>query len=402
MTKSSFLSFPVIHLFQQSVIRNPQSVILPFTITYLPGARDGVPLLNDCGIIFRMKHPPLSFPKDHGSHNTIVEWWYFNGHLMDAKKRRYAFMDCFFKVNVQKANIPFLKHLPVSKKHEYVHFGHSILTDIKKKTNVRDIHLMSRISHDSFTRPELFINYTNPLSLGRTNYEIAQTGPSTIHIKTEAMDLSLEIRKVPMLEQGKGYIAVCGRESAYYSLTHLVATGKILVEKKWIEVDGVAWMDHQWANEGYNKDQWSWFCMQLENGTELMCVEYDRGQESASFFDLIKKDGRSEHGTDIFFARGTDTWKSPKTKSAYPLTWAIEIPSQHIHLTVTAPVPDQEMVAVEVNYWEGPLDVQGTIAGKPVRGVGFMELVRHDAGSNLLSMAGREMIKKFSALKKLL
>ncbi|MHA1895810.1 MAG: lipocalin-like domain-containing protein, partial [Promethearchaeota archaeon] len=34
----------------------------------------------------------IEFPKDELAHNSIIEWWYFNGHLTDKQGNRYAFM----------------------------------------------------------------------------------------------------------------------------------------------------------------------------------------------------------------------------------------------------------------------------------------------------------------------
>jgi len=35
-----------------------------------------------------------------------------------------------------------------------------------------------------------------------------------------------------------------------------------------------------------------------------------------------------------------------------------------------------------INYWEGPLDIKGTINGKKVTGVGFSELVGYPSEMN--------------------
>ena len=82
-----------------------------------------------------------------------------------------------------------------------------------------------------------------------------------------------------MLEGGKGFITVRGRESYYYSLTDLVTSGTVRVDGKWIPVKGRSWMDHQWADVAYTKDRWTWFSIQLNDGTDIMCVEYSDGRE---------------------------------------------------------------------------------------------------------------------------
>ena len=81
---------------------------------------------------------PVVLPQDNGPHDFIVEWWYFNGHLYDTKGREYSYMDCFFKVNITKVNIPHIApHLveDIFKNGEYIHFAHSLISDISKNIN---------------------------------------------------------------------------------------------------------------------------------------------------------------------------------------------------------------------------------------------------------------------------
>ena len=42
---------------------------------------------------------PVTFPRDHGAHLAVpVEWWYYTGHLADARGRTYGFQLTFFRV----------------------------------------------------------------------------------------------------------------------------------------------------------------------------------------------------------------------------------------------------------------------------------------------------------------
>ena len=71
----------------------------------------------------------IEFPQDELAHNNFIEWWYFNGHLRDTKGNRYSFMDCLFKIDVKKVNIPFLNKMPF----KTLYFSHSLLSDIEAK-----------------------------------------------------------------------------------------------------------------------------------------------------------------------------------------------------------------------------------------------------------------------------
>ena len=76
-----------------------------------------------------MRYKKINLPKDGSKHNRIVEWWYFNGHLKDKNGNKYAYMDCLFRADTKKVNIPFLKFA----KDRYISFAHSIFSDINKK-----------------------------------------------------------------------------------------------------------------------------------------------------------------------------------------------------------------------------------------------------------------------------
>jgi len=346
-----------------------------------------------------MKKTPIVFPRAHMPRDVIIEWWYYNGHLRDALGRRYAFMDCLFKVNALKANIPFSNRVLFPEKHPHLYFAHSVLTDITNKRNEKDVQPYSLVSRDSFTRPELFVNYLNPLSFGFTNHEIAQTGPASFHIKTDTIDLALDARKPPLLEQGSGYVEAGDRIFGYYSFTDLSAKGLIRANGKWIAVEGKAWMDHQWADMGFNKDRWNWFSLQLDNGSDVMCAEYIADSAHAYIFDIIDRNGKAMHGHDVRLTPSKKKWRSTKSGISYALSWTIEIPSRKAILQVKAPVTNQEMLFFNIDYWEGPLDVSGIMDGKPVKGVGFMELVHAGKTLDYLALAEQELQKK--AIKKL-
>jgi predicted secreted hydrolase len=361
-----------------------------------------------------MNFKPINLPADTNAHNNIAEWWYFNGHLKDKKGNRYSFMDCLFRADLDQVNLPFLRKIPFKKFASgflpYVHFAHSVISDIGKQKNYKDIQNISLVSHDSFKRPLLFANYINPLLvLGYTNNEIAQTeakskstpqtGTDKFHIKTDKMDLILESKKPVLLEQGKGIVDLCGRKSYLYSFTDLAAKGIIDLDGKIIEVEGKAWMDHQWANLPYKNDKWTWFSIQLENGTDMMIAEYDDNKKPNYFVNIIHRDGKTEHGSRAVFiptANRRQIWKSKKTKAEYPLAWTLNIPDKKITINLEATMKDQEIIYGAINYWEGPMDVTAVINGEKIKGVGFMELLGFPSDYNFLLLTAKELEQSIS------
>lgn len=337
----------------------------------------------------------IILPKDNGSHDFIVEWWYFNGHLFDAKGREYSFMDCFFKVDFNKVSIPhILPHLIEDhfKNGEYIHFAHSVVSDIRAKKSYKEIQNISLVSKDSFQKKLLYINYKNGNFLDASlDSEIIENNPNDFILKTKHLNLELKSKKDPLLEGGHGYVGTLNAGSYYYSFTDMEVKGEITIEGEKIQVTGKAWMDHQWANAVYKKDKWTWFSFQLENGTEIMCVEYMTPNGIDILINMINKEGNQSQYKKAIIKSGSKFWKSKKTKARYPLLWKIEIPEGDIKIETTSLVKNQEMIFGPINYWEGPMKVIAKIKGKKIKGRGFMELVGYPSDYNYLLIMGEEI-----------
>lgn len=345
---------------------------------------------------------PVVLPKDNGPHDFVVEWWYFNGHLEDRDGNKYSFMDCFFKVDLVKVKIPHLApHLieDIFKRGEYIHFAHSVVTDISKGKSYKEIQNISLLSHDSFKKDLLYINYKNA-SLGweSMNGKIIEITPNNFHLQNNNLNLVLISKKKPLLEGGHGYVGKPDNGSYYYSFTDMKVSGSININGKEIEVYGKAWMDHQWANTSYKgkSDKWTWFSFHLDNGTEIMCVEYDSLAIGTDILiDIIDK---HEYQTQYRKAKISPLyrfWKSKKTKAKYPLYFEIEIPEANIMIKTEAEVKEQEMIFGQINYWEGPMKVEAFIDGKKVKGKGYMELVGYPSDYNYLLLESEELEKGF-------
>ncbi len=333
---------------------------------------------------------PIKFPKDESAHDNIIEWWYFNGHLKDSKGNRYPFMNCLFKADVKKVNIPFLKKAPF----KIIYFSHSILSDIKAKRSYPKIDYVSIVSGDSFSKPLLFINYIDSLIFkGYINKVIEETKKFNYHIKTDNLDLNLTSVKKPLLEGGTGYIKFGSKSTYYYSLTNLKTKGTIKINGKLIKVKGKSWMDHQWANAGYSKDRWTWFSIQLDNNLEIVCLESGNGKNKTYLATVSYPNNKQVSTDDIQLTPTGIVWQSPTTKAEYPLSWKIEIPSQNINLEVKPLLKKQEMLFGTINYWEGPLTVKGTVSKKKVRGAGFLELVGYPMEISNINFYKKEVEK---------
>lgn len=314
---------------------------------------------------------PVRFPQDEKAHNNIIEWWYFNGRLQDKQGRSYAFMNCLFKADTKRVKIQFIDKLPF----KTLYFYHSQLSDLSRKKFSSLIEPVAIVSTDSFSREQLFINHTSPLIMaGYTNRALEEIRPFVYRLKDEDIDLELTSAKKPLLEGGRGYLDLKTSSTYYYSLTNLKTKGRIKIDGQWREVSGLSWMDHQWADTPYSQNKWNWFSLQFSNRTEIVCFTYENKGQVTVLADVLDARGRQTTCHDVIITPLNETWKSPKTKAVYPLSWHIQIPSQKIDLITKPLIKQQEMIFGAINYWEGPIDVAGKVRGQAAKGQGFMEL----------------------------
>lgn len=304
----------------------------------------------------------LSFPEDESCHNHIIEWWYFNGHLKDKDNNRYAFMNCLFKADNTKVKIPFLSKIPTKN----IYFSHSIISDIKRKKFYPRVSYFDIASKESFTKKGLFVFYNHSFMDEYEKYKY--------HIKTKGIDLFMESTKKPLLEGGTGFLNLKAKTTYYYSLTRLKTRGHIIVNNKWVDVKGISWMDHQWANAPYTKDKWNWFSIQLDNNTDIVCFEFGIQEKKSFMASVSLPNGKQLHTKDLSIEPIGAKWESSKTGALYPLEWSIKIPKIKADIKVKAPIKNQEVIFGSINYWEGPLGVNARLNGKEVKGYCFMEL----------------------------
>jgi predicted secreted hydrolase len=285
-------------------------------------------------------------------------------------------MNCLFKADPRKISIPIVEKIPAKE----VYFSHSIISDISKKKIFSKTNPISILSKDSFSKEDLFVNYLNPSPMGYVN-NVIEINNGIYHIKTENLDLNLKPKGKHFLHHGNGVFSFKKKRVYYYSFTDMEVEGTLILNGKPIEVKGKAWMDHEWAGFAGEKN-WNWFSIQLDNKTGIMIHDYNNKE---NVYVGIDRKGRGEFTDDLVLVPKAE-WKSPLTGAKYPTEWNIYIPSKSINLIAKAPVKQQEVLFGSLNYWEGPIDISGTIKGKKVKGLGFMELTGRKAEKSKMAL----------------
>ncbi|MBN1778888.1 MAG: hypothetical protein JW816_01555 [Candidatus Buchananbacteria bacterium] len=335
-----------------------------------------------------MKKRKIIFPADELPHDNIIEWWYFNGHLTDQAGKQYSFMDCFFRTDPKRVNLPFLKHLPF--KHSYFH--HSLLSAINGKKFISEVHPLVVISKDSFSKKDLFINYAELGLNGYFNYVIEKVEENRYHAKTQNFDLWFTNHKKPLLVGGDGFLDLGVNSTFYYSLTNMSVVGEVILGNKRLPVKGIGWMDHQWADAVYAPFKWNWFSIQLKNGVEIMAFIFiGQNQKATKLVSIIAANGQQKNFFDPEIYATPNTWVSQQTGISYNLNWRVRVESEGVDLEINPLLEKQEMIFGPISYWEGPVAVKGRLGGKPAVGQGFMELVGNDQKKSKLAIQSKKI-----------
>ena len=328
----------------------------------------------------------LTFPADHGPHPGYrTEWWYYTGNLTDAHWRLFGFQLTFFRSRVRPPSDRRKWPHPASAwRTDQIYLAHAALTDIAGHR-----HLQA----EKASRPVLSLAGAEP---DGDAWKIHLQGWQAIitadnhHLQAGAdgFELALDLTPVkpPVLHGDEGY-SLKGqspeRASCYYSYTRLQAQGTLAVDGARHTVQGSAWMDHEFSTAPLQPGitGWDWFSLQLSDRTEIMVYllrQKDGSLNPASSGTYVMPAGQSRHLTpgEVRIAP-QDFWSSPHTGTRYPVKWKLTIPTLQCDLTITAALPDQEMrtsSSTNVVYWEGSVNARGSKDGKPVEGVGYVEL----------------------------
>jgi predicted secreted hydrolase len=343
-------------------------------------------------IKYKEKYRPIKFPGDEQKHDHIIEWWYFNGNLKAKNGRTFSYMNCLFAAKPDKVEIPFLKNGFIKE----LFFSHYLLSNNRDNFENRTSPI-SIVDPNSFTKPLLWANYDNSCL-------IEETSPFNYHVVNEFVDLYLESQKIPLLLNKTGFLDLKIKTTYYYSLTRLKTRGIIKEKGKWIPVEGLSWMDHQWAQTPLtDDDKWKWFSIQLDNGCDIICFIYGNKIKTAHA-SMIDKNNNVKTTDKIEIIPGNIKYKNKKTGSEYDLDYEIKIPELEISLKTKPFKKDQEMVFEIIKYWEGGIKAEGTMNGKKVSGSGFCELVtepRDNLTKYIIGKAKSNPIKSIRSLSDL-
>lgn len=338
---------------------------------------------DDTGYARALSPRPLSFPDDHGPHPDFrTEWWYYTGNLETSAGRHFGFQLTFFRSALAPPPAPRADRRGSAWATRQLFLAHFALTD----TEGGRFHAASRLTREALG---LAGAQARPLRVWVEDWSVEGEDPDGLPMRLRAaegdvaIDLLVVAEKPAVLQGDRGLSRKgpeAGNASFYYSFTRMAARGTVRVDGTTFTVGGRAWMDREWSTSALGADLagWDWFALQLDGERELMFYVLRRRDGTADPFSagvLVGADGgtRSLGVTDVA-VETLAHWTSPRSGVRYPARWRLAIPSADMRLEITPRLPDQELI-VGTRYWEGAVAVEGSAAGEPVSGQGYVELV---------------------------
>lgn len=332
--------------------------------------------LNSEGWAVALPGYQITFPQDHFPHYQFrTEWWYFTGNVKTADGRPFGYQLTFFRHGYRPPGTgqPSTSRFVIND----VKFAHFAVTDVSADKFYFD----SRVSRGAYG--EAGFAEADRLAW-IDNWEL--DFDKNFRLKAAAKDYSIELEltpEQPPVLQGKDGLSQkadgAGHASYYYSIPRLKTSGAIKVGGENYQVEGSSWFDREWATNQLTPEQtgWNWFAIQLSDGSDLMLYQMRLKHGAVDLHSngkWIARDGETiTLALDDFRLSPGKHWVSPVSKANYPVVWKLTIPKLNLDLEITPALEDQEL-NLGVVYWEGAIRLKGRRAGKPVEGVGYMEL----------------------------
>ncbi|VWX62319.1 Hydrolase [Burkholderiales bacterium 8X] len=318
--------------------------------------------------------PPrtLQFPRDFGSHPDLrTEWWYITGHAK-AGQREFGLQVTFFRSRIDEA-----RDMRSAFAAKQLVFAHAAITDLEGGKLWHD----QRIARAGFGIASASEQDTG---LQLRDWRLQRDASGYLaNIAAEGFGFELRFSPTqPLLLQGQAGLSRKGPDpeqaSYYYSEPQLATRGSIQLQGKRFEVEGTAWLDHEWSEAILHPEAvgWDWIGMNLRDGSALTAFRLRRKDGSALWHggSFRSSDGRLRvFASDEVRFTPQHTWTSPRTRAVYPTRWQVETPAGSFG--VRSLLDDQELDSAGSTgtvYWEGVSDLLDA-AGKPV-GRGYLEL----------------------------
>jgi predicted secreted hydrolase len=327
----------------------------------------------------------LGFPRDLGSHpDHAIEWWYVTGQLQTAQ-RQFGFQLTFFR-----SRVPVTQGMRSNFAAKQLIFAHAALTDVSAGKLVHDQRIARASGAPQVDLASASVADTH-LQLGDWSLQRQADGyQARVKAKAFNFDLSLKETQAMLLQGEEGWSRKGPQPtqaSWYYSLPQLEVRGTLMHDGQSVQVQGRAWLDHEWSQSLMHPDAvgWDWIGMNMLDGSALTAFRLrtktgDTLWAGGSFRAAGQTQAEVFAPDAVVFAHER-SWTSPSSAATYPVQWGLKIRRKSQgepvwqNLRIKAVIDSQELDSRQSTgaiYWEGLsdlLDAQGQVIGR-----GYLEM----------------------------
>ncbi len=345
-----------------------------------------------------------------------LEWWYVNSHLQAAGGADFSLFASFFRVRSgkdEKTGEGWFTHYltwALTDVRERKYHGTALLDPAAPEIAVRGIDegtlredpRVCRALREVFARgraplPDQVLRRPAVVASGRLSLDLdgnrlvrRDDGSYALSLWDDRLGAGCQLTFAPQksaVRHGDDGVTLFDsrREMFYYFIPRCAVTGVVHVGGRAVEVErGSGWYDHEFGGSTeevmtgpLNSDfSWNWLSAQLDDGSDLSVFEIVQAGKSGAerHAILIGHDGSRQVFPGVSL-EPISVWTSSRTFQDYPDRWRLRVPEAGVDLTVEAEFPAQELLTVlsPPALWEGRVKVHGLAAGRPVRGLGYVE-----------------------------
>lgn len=309
--------------------------------------------------------PVFDFPEDHGAHPDYrIEWWYLTANLQDADGTPYGLQWTLFRTALEPGETNDWRS-------PQIWFAHAAVT-------TPDAHYVTeRFARGGIgqagVRATPFRAWIDEWALQGADLDLMSL---TAQGSDFGYDMALDAQGPLVFHGDAGYSVKSaeGQASYYYSQPFFDISGTLTLPSGPVEVQGAAWLDREWSSQPLSENQrgWDWFSLSFDSGQKMMGFQLrqtDGSQYTSATW--IEPDGTTEYYTDGAFSA------QPLAKHAVagrqvPVDWQVQLPARDVDVTVKA-VNRNAWMDVSIPYWEGPVAVSGSHAGR-----GYLEMTGYE------------------------
>jgi len=309
--------------------------------------------------------PPaaLAFPRDHGPHPDFrIEWWYLTADLAGPDGTPYGVQWTLFRQAMAPVDAPGWES-------PQVWMAHAAATTAGEH-RFAETFARGGVGQAGVTLSPFCAFIDDWAMIGRDD----KLGALDLHAGGPgfAYDLALTAEG-PLVPQGEGGYSVksdAGQASYYYSQPFYAASGTLTLDGRSIPVTGRAWLDREWSSQPLTAGQegWDWFALHLDDGAKVMVYRL-RDKDGGAYLagTWIAADGTAEPLPRDAIAATPTAWTEVAGRRL-PSGWRLTIASHDLAVDIAALNP-QSWMGTTYAYWEGPVGVSGSHAGR-----GYLEM----------------------------